>query len=130
MSEDKCLHNYSLIATALKTALPPHVHVAQTKAYIRTGIGLGFINLQQFTGMTTSVSVLFVLGLVALEVSAIDDYFPRPVINITMSNQEVKVDGCATPTLTLAFTTAINVRFCCFHVFSSLTALDNYPTFM
>ncbi len=28
--------------------------------------------------MTTSVSVLFVLGLVALEASAIDDYFPRP----------------------------------------------------
>ncbi len=35
----------------------------------------------------------------------------EPVINITEPNQEVKVDGCATPTMTLAFSTPINVRF-------------------
>ncbi len=61
--------------------------------------------------MITPVSALFVVCLVALGVSGRGDYFYEPVINITQPNQEVKVDGCATPTMTLAFKSAINVSF-------------------
>ncbi len=61
--------------------------------------------------MITPVSALFAVCLVALGVSGRGDYFFEPVINITEPNQEVKVDGCATPTMTLAFNSAINVRF-------------------
>ncbi len=42
-SAGKCLFNYFLIATAVNTALLPRAHIAQTKAYIRTGIGYNFI---------------------------------------------------------------------------------------
>ncbi len=62
--------------------------------------------------MTSPASVLLaVLYLAAIEVNAEGDYFFKPVINIIKSNQEVKVDGCATPTMTLAFNSPINVVF-------------------
>ncbi len=54
--------------------------------------------------------ILLIIFLTALEVRGRPDYFYEPVINITKPEQEVKVDGCATPKLTLAFATPINVR--------------------
>ncbi len=61
--------------------------------------------------MIAPVSALFAVCLVTVDVRARGDYFFEPVINITQSNQEVTVDGCATPTMTLAFNSAINVCF-------------------
>ncbi len=61
--------------------------------------------------MTSPAFVLFVIFLAAIEANAEGDYFFKPVINIIKSNQEVKVDGCATPTMTLAFYSPINVGF-------------------
>ncbi len=55
------------------------------------------------------VFALFVLCLGAIHVNGRKNF--EPVINITELNQEVKVDGCATPTMTFAFSTPINVRF-------------------
>ncbi len=62
--------------------------------------------------MISPTSVLLaVLFLAAIEANAAGDYFSKPVINIIKPNQEVKVDGCATPTMTLAFYSPINVGF-------------------
>ncbi len=55
------------------------------------------------------VFALFVLCLGAIHVNGRRSF--EPVINITESNQEVIVDGCATPIMTLAFRTPINVCF-------------------
>ncbi len=74
--------------------------------------------------MITPVSALCVLCLVALGVSGRGYYFFEPVINITQPNHEVKVDGCATPTMTLAFNSAINVCFFC-KILCKLVTLDD-----
>ncbi len=55
--------------------------------------------------------ILLIIFLTVLEVRARPDYFYEPVIYITKPEQEVKVDGCATPKMTLAFATPINVCF-------------------
>ncbi len=74
--------------------------------------------------MISPASVLLaVLFLAAIEANAEGDYFFKPVINIIKPNQEVKVDGCATPTMTLAFYSPINVGF--FHTFSKRITLDD-----
>ncbi len=70
------------------------------------------MQLQKIVKMPAYVSTLFALCFVGLNASAIRGYFFEPVVNITAMNQEVKLDGCATPTMTLAFNSAINV---CFH---------------
>ncbi len=76
------------------------------------------MELQEIVKMNKPVFVQFVLCLVALVVNGRGDYFFEPVINITEPNQEVKVDGCATPTMTLAFSSPINVSFAkiCFNL--------------
>ncbi len=79
--------------------------------YIKADTGQELSKLQEIVKMIAPVCALFVLSLVAVDASARGDYFFEPVINIIQPNQEVKVDGCATPTMTLAFNSPINVRF-------------------
>ncbi len=67
------------------------------------------MKLQEIVKMIAPVCALFAVCLVAPGVSGRGDYFFEPVINITQPNQEVRVDGCATPTMTIAFSSAINV---------------------
>ncbi len=55
--------------------------------------------------------ILLIIFLAVLEVRGRPDYFYEPVIYITRPEQEVKMDGCATPKMTLAYTTPINVWF-------------------
>ncbi len=55
------------------------------------------------------MTILLLIFINALEVMGRPDYFYEPVIYITEPEQEVKVDGCATPKMTLAFSTPINV---------------------
>ncbi len=69
------------------------------------------MKLQEIVKMIAAVSALFAVCAATLRVSGRGDYFFEPVINITQPIQEVKVDGCATPTMTLAFNSAINVCF-------------------
>ncbi len=69
------------------------------------------MKLHEIFKMITPVSTLLVLNLAACYINGIEGYFFEPVINITQPNQAVKVDGCATPTMTLAFNSAINVCF-------------------
>ncbi len=63
------------------------------------------------------MSIMFVVFLIIFEVRGKGDYFFEPVINITKAEQEVKVEGCAKPHLTLAFATPI--KFSLRVVFSS-----------
>ncbi len=53
--------------------------------------------------------ITFVIFLIIFEVRGRGDYFFEPVINITTAEQEVKVEGCAKPHLTLAFASPIKV---------------------
>ncbi len=56
------------------------------------------------------MSIMFVILLMFLGVRGRGDYFFEPVINITKAEQEVKVEGCAKPHLTLAFASPIKVN--------------------
>ncbi len=55
------------------------------------------------------MSILLIILLVTLEVRGRSSNFYEPLIYITKPEQEVKVDGCATPKMTLGFPTPINV---------------------
>ncbi len=55
------------------------------------------------------MSILPIFLFVVLEVRGRPSYFYEPLIYITKPVQEVKVDGCATPKMTLGFPTPINV---------------------
>ncbi len=55
------------------------------------------------------MSILLVIFFIIFEVRGRGDYFFEPVINITKPEQEVEVEGCAKPRLTLAFSSPIKV---------------------
>ncbi len=68
------------------------------------------------------MSILLIILLVALEVRGRPSYFYEPLIYITKPEQEVKVDGCATPKMTLGFPTPINVCLLSIYQLSLLRA--------